>query len=183
MPANISLAMSSEEGSSIKRNTDSCEEYDQLGWSHVVFCIEDWPYGEENLDPRGRLPYSVFTFAIQLVTPLIIISYCYYSVYRTLQYHSHIRRTILNPSLQRKENRKSNRRYRKIAAISLAYLVLWLPLGVINLLLDSNPDAFGNDMSRVMMVVLVCHLIGMCSAIVNPIIYGYSKKRIRKGNI
>ena len=182
MPTNISLAILSEIVSSVKRDTDTCEEYDQHGWSHVVFCIEDWPYGEEYLDPRGRLTYSVFTFAIQLLLPFIIISYCYYSVYRKLRYHSHIRRTILNPTLQMRENRRSNRRNRIIAVISLAYLVLWLPLAVINLLLDSYPDALGKDMTRVTMVVLVCHLIGMCCAIANPIINGYSKKRIRKGN-
>ena len=188
MPTNISFSSLSAEGSSVKKERDTCEEYDQLGWSHIVFCIEDWPFGEEYLDPKGRLNYSIFTFAIQLVIPLTIISYCYHSVYRTLQSHSHIRRTILNPSLQsreklQRENRQSNRRNRLIAVISLVYLALWLPLGIINLILDSNPDALGKDMSRVTMVVLSCHLIGMCSAIANPIIYGYTNKRIRKGNI
>ena len=182
MHTNISLDMSSEGSSSVKTDADACEEYDQLGWSHVVFCIEDWPYGEEYLDPRGRLIYSVFTLAIQLVIPLIIISYCYYSVYRKLQHHSRIRRTVLNPSLQLRDTQQSNRRNKLFAVISLAYLVLWLPLGIINLLLDSYPDALGNDMSQVTMVVLACHLIGMCSAIANPIMYGYSNKRIRKGN-
>ena len=182
---NTSLDKLEMDADSQEEQVDTCNEYDQFGWSHVVFCIEDWPFGEEYLDPKGRLNYSMFTFAIQLLLPLIIISYCYVSVYRTLQYHSQMRRTILNFEREeklQKENRRSNRRNTQIAVISLVYLILWLPLGTINLLLDSYPDVLGNDMSHVTMVVLMCHLIGMSSAIANPIIYGYTNKHIRQGN-
>ena len=163
---------------------ESCEQYDQFGWSHVVFCIEEWPFGEGYLDPRGRLNYSIFTFVTQMLIPLIIISYCYQSVYRKLQDHYAMRRTIIISQREEKvqrENRRCNRRNKQIAIISLVYLLSWLPLGLINVILDSNPDVLGKDMSKVTMVVLTCHLIGMCSAIANPIIYGYTSKHIRQG--
>ena len=163
---------------------ENCNDYDKFGWSHVVFCIEEWPFGEEFLDPKGRLNYSIFTFASQMIIPLFIISYCYQSVYRKLQNHYTMRRTITNYQREEKvmkETRRCNRRNKQITIISLVYVLSWLPLGSINLLLDSYPDVFGKDMSHVTMVVLTCHLIGMCSAIANPVIYGYTNKHIRKG--
>ena len=163
---------------------EQCDNYDEFGWSHVVFCIEEWPLGEDLLDPKGRLNYSIFTFASQMLIPLVIISYCYQSVYRKLQNHFTIRRTIINFQREeqvQKENRRCNRRNKKLAVISLVYVLSWLPLGSINVLLDSYPDVLGKDMTIVTMVVLTCHLIGMCSAIANPVIYGFTNKHIRKG--
>ena len=95
-----------------------------------------------------------------------------------------MRRTIIISQREEKvqrETRRCNRRNKQIAIISLVYLLSWLPLGLINVILDSNPDVLGKDMSKVTMVVLTCHLIGMCSAIANPVIYGYTSKHIRQG--
>ena len=184
MISNISLPISYEAANHNQENSDICDNYDQFGWSHVVFCIEEWPFGEEFLDPKGRLNYSIFTFASQMIIPLVIISFCYQSVYRKLQNHYTMRRTIINHQREEKvmkENRRCNRRNKQIALISLVYVLSWLPLGSINLLLDSYPDVLGKNMSHVTMVVLSCHLIGMCSAIANPVIYGYTNKHIRKG--
>lgn len=182
--SNASLAVISEQGQGRKRQIDTCEHYNSNGWSHVVFCIEEWPFGEDSLDPKSRLPYSVFVFATQLLIPLIIISCCYYSVYSRLRSHYEARRLIVNlrrEEMIQKQNRRSNRRNKHMAMISIGYLMLWLPLGISSLLLDFNPDILGRNMTTVTMVVSTCHLIAMCSAVANPIIYGYTNKHIRKG--
>ena len=58
----------------------------------------------------------------------------------------------------------------------------WLPLSIIGVLLDAKPDILGNDIEVVNIVFMTCHLLGMSSAFVNPIIYGYTNKQIRIGN-
>ena len=182
--SNSSLAVKSEEEKVGKRHMDVCKQYDRNGWSHVVFCIEQWPFENEHLDPKSRLNYSIFVFVTQLVIPLIIISCCYHSVYRRLQSHHQMRRVAFNFQKEerlQKQNRRSNRQNKHIAMRSLIYLILWLPLGIMNLLLDSNPYILGKNTSHVVIVVATCHLIAMCSTIANPIIYGYTNKHIRKG--
>ena len=47
MISNISLPISYEAANHNQEEIDSCDNYDQFGWSHVVFCIEEWPFGEE----------------------------------------------------------------------------------------------------------------------------------------
>ena len=68
-----------------------------------------------------------------------------------------------------------------MAIMSLIFLMAWLPLSIIGVLLDSQPDILGIDHELVAIVFMTCHLIGMSSAFANPIIYGYCNKNIRKG--
>ena len=168
-----------------KTNTnDTCSHYDKNGWSHVVFCIEQWPFTEETLDPFQRVYYSYFTFTIQLILPFIVISVSYLSIYLKLQKHSVVRQRLLVCKGEQKiqdENRRNKRRNKLMVAISLVYLGSWLPLGTINVLLDTFPDMLGTNPSHATILFVFCHIIGMCSTSVNPIIYGFTNKSIRAG--
>ena len=163
---------------------DECPELDENGWDHVIFCIEDWPFGEQNFDIIERLYYTVFSFILQFVIPLVVISMCYLMVYCQLRKQSFVRRSLhswnVTERLQMEENRRK-RRNKHLAVISIFYLIAWFPLGLISILLDSNPSIFGDNTSHITMIFLSCHLLGMLSATVNPIIYGYKNKHIRQG--
>ena len=67
--------------------------------------------------------------------------------------------------------------------MSLVYLISWLPLGILGTLSDANIYIFGNDTETTSIIFMSCHLIGMASAFVNPIIYGFRDKYVREGNI
>ena len=164
--------------------TQKCPHHDENGWSHVVYCIEEWPFGEEYLDPKSRLYYSSFAFIVQLFIPLFVISICYFSIYRRLKKQSLIRKELVNSIREDKariESRRCKARNKQMVIISSVYLVSWLPLGVINVVLDAFPDILGKNSAHTTMMFLCCHLIGMSSASVNPIIYGYNNAHIRKG--
>merc|ERR1719336_860381 len=64
-------------------------------------------------------------------------------------------------------------------AISLVYLCSWLPLGTINVLLDMYPDILGSDPTHAIIMLLVCHIVGMTSTSLNPVIYGFTNKAVR----
>ena len=165
-------------------DVDECKHFDQYGWSHVTFCIEDWPIGDEHLDPMSRLYFSSFSFITQLLIPFIIISICYFSIYCRLQKQAIFRSTLLNNQNEdklRRENSRCKRRNKHMAIISLVYLVSWLPLSIVSIVLDAIPDKIGANTANISMLFMCCHLIGMSSASANPVIYGYTNNGVRKG--
>ena len=167
-----------------ENDTHECEDLDEDGWLHVTFCIEDWPFGKEHLDPISRLYYSSFCFTTQLLIPFLIISISYFSIYRRLQKQSINRQRMLssrNGEKLRRDNIRCKRRNIQMGVISLVYLVSWFPLGIISILLDAIPDIFGTNTAHISMLFLSCHLLGMSSASANPVIYGYTNKHVRKG--
>ena len=167
-----------------KNDTNNCDQYDKYGWSHVVYCIEEWPFGEQSLDPFSRVYYSYFTITIQLIIPFVVISLSYLSIYLKLHTHSSVRQRLLISSSEQKiqeDNRRSKRRNKLLLAISLVYLCSWLPLGTVNVLLDAYPDILGTDPANATMMFLICHIVGMFSTSVNPVIYGFTNKSVRSG--
>lgn len=172
----------------IKENeyVDKCKQYDENGWNNIVYCIEQWPFDEDGLDPNNRIYYTAFTFVFQLIIPFIIITFCYSSIYLILRKQTVKRNKILifsNEEKLQKENYRAKRRNKLMVAISLVYLLSWVPLGLISLLLDAFPDILGTSSAYITTVFICCHIIGMCSTSINPIIYGYSNKHIRKGKL
>ena len=167
-----------------KNATENCDHYDRFGWSHVVYCIEEWPFSVESLDPYSRVYYSYFTIGIQLIIPFVVISISYFSIYIKLQKHSLVRQRLLISSTEQKiqdDNRRSKRRNKLMLSISLVYLCSWLPLGGINVLLDIYPDILGTNPTYAIVMLLFCHIIGMTSTSLNPVIYGFTNKAVRNG--
>ena len=167
-----------------KNYTNDCRQYDKNGWIHVVYCIEEWPFNEESLDPYSRVYYSYFTFAFQLIIPFVVISISYFSIYLKLQRHSVVRQKMMIYNTEQKiqeDNQRSKRRNKLMLSISLVYLCSWLPLGTINVLLDTYPDILGTDPTHAIIMLLVCHIVGMTSTILNPVIYGFTNKAVRTG--
>ena len=175
-----------------EKNHSMCKEdeiFSHEDWLHVIYCIEDWPFkmGHE-LKPMDRLYYSLFSLVFQLIIPCIVISVSYFLIYQRLNEHSATRERLLsvqhgnNERIEREQSR-SKRRNKLMAIISSIYLISWLPLSVIGILLDAHPQILGDDIEVVTIWFMSFHLIGMASAFANPIIYGYTNKHIRKGNI
>ena len=79
------------------------------------------------------------------------------------------------------DNRRSKRRNKLMLSISLVYLCSWLPLGGINVLLDIYPDILGTNPTYAIVMLLFCHIIGMTSTSLNPVIYGFTNKAVRNG--
>ena len=174
------------EDTSLECNED--EKFDDEDWFHVLYCIEDWPFdeGPTEASPMDRVYYSLFSLIFQLIIPGIVISVSYFLIYQKLRHQSLSRQRMMseNRNTERieRENQRSKRRNKMLAIMSLIFLISWLPLSIIGVLLDSQPDILGTDIELVTIVFMTCHLIGMSSAFANPIIYGYSNKNIRKGN-
>ena len=175
---NMSYFMTPE----VEKNNAECEgvsDHEDASW---VLCIENWSTQVEAVETGNRLYYSMFSFSFQTIAPFIIISISYFLVFRKLKRQAMVRQRILGSEERvQRENNRATRRHKHLVAISLVFLIAWLPLGLI-LMIDFNINLFGeHNMEATIMFVITCHLFGMSSASANPIIYGYSNKHIRKG--
>ena len=158
----------------------------EMDWSHVVYCVEDWQLesnGEHN--SVNRVYYSIFSLVVQHFIPCVTVSALYYQVYRSLRQSHVIRMFILNMSdqnAQRREHERAKVINRTLLAISMVYCFCWFPLNFLGVLLDANPNIFGPSTDHMIILFMSCHLVGMSSACINPIIYGYFHEHIRDGN-
>ena len=67
-----------------------------------------------------------------------------------------------------------------LLAIALFFSIAWLPLNVLNLVLDIyNPFSFPWDEEKMLIIYAVCHLFGMSSACANPFLYGWFNGNFR----
>ena len=128
--------------------------------------------------------YSIVSFILQLIVPLVVSSFFYCLVYIKLREQSSFRRSSSNWDLNERWQNQEIKRLRKnkiMALISVTYLLTWMPLGMLSILLDANPSIFGTDTSHITMIFISMHLIGMLGATSNPIIYIWKYEHIRKG--
>ena len=172
-----------------QNSTENCplvNHGNEMDWSHVVYCAEDWRWesnGEHN--SINRVYYSLFSIIMQHFIPCVTVSVLYYQVYRTLRQSHVIRRFILNMTNQTAQHREHERAKainRTLLAISMVYCFCWFPLNFIGVLLDASPDIFGHSTEHMIILFMACHVVGMSSACINPIIYGYFHEHIREGN-
>ena len=168
-------------------NTEKCPTVnngEEVDWSHVVYCVEDWRFSESGHDPVNRIYYSVFCLTVQYFIPFFTISVLYYQIYRKLQLKSVLRRFILNMTTEnarRRENERAKVTNRTLITISLVFCFCWLPLNLIGTLLDAKPELFSNATDHMTIIYMLCHIVGMTSACINPVIYGFFHKHIRQG--
>ena len=168
----------------ISEGIDDCTDQDENGWDHVIYCVEDWPFGRQRFEKRDRLMYSIVSFILQLIVPLVVSSFFYCLVYIKLREQSSFRRSSSNWDLNERWQNQEIKRLRKnkfMALISVTYLLTWMPLGMLSILLDANPSIFGTDTSHITIIFISMHLIGMLGATSNPIIYIWKYEHIRKG--
>ena len=163
---------------------DTCEDNKQ-DWSHVIYCVEDWEFGGQSYDPVNRIYYSLFSLTVQYSIPFISISILYFLVYMKLRKLSNIRSNMIDRATedaQRRSNKRDKRINTMLITISMVFCFCWLPLNLIGTLMDYDYTIFGTATDRMNIIFMSCHIVGMCSACINPVIYGFCNEAIRSGN-
>ena len=130
-----------------------------LGFPSVNFCVEEWPQA-----PAAELIYSVASSLFQFLIPSAIIIFAHASIFTRLRRRSH-------PVRPKTHN--------LLSATALTLAVCWIPLNLFNLLDAFFP--FLSDRQQVKLIVYaVCHLAGMSSTCLNPVLYGWLNHNLRK---
>ena len=162
---------------------------DEYGIFNRRFCVEDWNYlnRDGRADGSGRIYYSIFSLVVQYIVPFISISFLYIGVHLKLKRQGN-RRNQFIIQLKSRETKTHNaetarlkRNTTMLATMSIVFCFCWLPQNLIFALLDVYHDFFGGNAETVAKISVICHLIGMSSACMNPLIYGFWNNTIRKG--
>ena len=162
-----------------RTDSSECAEYNDLNLFDITFVEENWPNSDHNI----RLYYSIFSIIAQAIVPFFLISILYYSVYRRLERQAEIqKRVIRTEEVRRKQTERNKRRNKLFATLSMVYLVTRVPLTILGILLDAKINFLGSSGDGRTMLFMTCHLIGMTGSCVNPIVYGFRNKHVRKGN-
>ncbi|XP_028818337.1 prolactin-releasing peptide receptor [Denticeps clupeoides] len=141
------------------------------GGVELVVCEEFWPGAE-----RLRLLYSCFFLLASYMIPLLSVSMSYCAI------SLHLRRHSLPGEASQQQQRWSQRRrktFSLLVASVLAFALCWLPLQVLNLMLDLDADFRIVDKHYINVLQVCCHLVAMSSACYNPFIYASLHSKVR----
>ncbi|XP_034723791.1 7 transmembrane receptor domain-containing protein [Etheostoma cragini] len=138
---------------------------------NVVVCEEFWPHSG-NL----RVLYSCFILITSYMIPLLSVSVSYCAITFSLKHYS----VPGEPSnSQRLWNQRRKKTFYLLVASVLAFALCWLPLQVLNLLLDLDPDFHIIGKRHINVLQVCCHLVAMSSACYNPFIYASLHSKVR----
>jgi neuropeptide Y receptor len=131
------------------------ESEDDIDWSNLVFCVEDWRFKEDhvNEDPERRIFYSIFSMAMQYVLPFVTMTTIYINIFCYLKTYRIVR------SERPQDKARARRTNVMLATISLVFCLAWLPINLIGILCDVKTDLFGNDVELMTLTYIACHLV------------------------
>ncbi|XP_063060816.1 7 transmembrane receptor domain-containing protein [Engraulis encrasicolus] len=144
------------------------------GGVDFLVCEEFWEAAQL------RLLYSCFLMLASYMLPLlaVCVSYCAISL--------HLRRNPLpgetgGPQHQyhQRWSQRRRRTFSLLVASVLAFALCWLPLQVLNLMLDLDADFRFVDKHYLNVLQVSCHLLAMSSACYNPFIYASLHSKVR----
>ncbi|XP_042295037.1 prolactin-releasing peptide receptor-like [Sceloporus undulatus] len=138
---------------------------------NLFICEEFWSQAETQ-----RLVYSCAMLLISYMVPLLAVTISYCSILA----HLH-RRNIsgLANSSQAQWNKQKRKAFVLLVAAILAFSLCWMPLQVLNLLRDLDPDFSILSKRYINVVQLSCHFTAMSSACYNPFIYASLHHKFR----
>ncbi|XP_056138794.1 7 transmembrane receptor domain-containing protein [Lampris incognitus] len=138
---------------------------------NLVVCEEFWP-------DKGhlRLLYSCFILIASYMIPLLSVSVSYCAITISLKQHTLPGETSHSQQCWSQRRKKT---FTLLVASVLAFALCWLPLQVLNLLLDLDPDFHIVGKRYVNILQVCCHLVAMSSACYNPFIYASLHSKVR----
>ncbi|KAM9318678.1 prolactin-releasing peptide receptor [Pholidichthys leucotaenia] len=135
----------------------------------LVVCEEFWPKSS-NL----RLIYSCFSLIISYMIPLTSVSISYCAITISLKRYS-----VPGENSQQRWSKRRKKTFSLLVASVLAFALCWLPLQVLNLLMDLDPDFHIIGKRYINVLQVCCHLVAMSSACYNPFIYASLHSKVR----
>ncbi|KAG9259985.1 neuropeptide Y receptor type 2 [Astyanax mexicanus] len=129
-------------------------------------CAEKWPGSSTD----GTV-YSISMFFLQYGLPLSVISFAYARIWTKLRKH-------ISPGGGRSDRHRRRQKTTKMLAVVVAvFAVSWLPFHAFQLAVDIDSSVL--EMKDYKLLYTVFHIVAMCSAFANPILYGWMNRNYR----
>lgn len=133
---------------------------------HIQGCAEMWPGSSTD----GTV-YSISMFFLQYGLPLSVISFAYARIWSKLRKH-------VSPGGGRSDrHRRRQKTTKMLAAVVAVFAISWLPFHAFQLSVDIDNSMM--EMKDFKLLYTVFHIVAMCSAFANPILYGWMNRNYR----
>nr|AAO62563.1 NPY receptor Y4 [Squalus acanthias] len=137
--------------------------------ANQAICTESWSSREQ------KLVYTTWLLAFQYCAPLAFIAVCYGRIYWRLR----TRTDLLDRAGEVNRRLTNSRRITLLLGfLIVGFALCWLPLNVFNAIADWDLEAVMH--CRHNLIFSLCHLAGMASTCVNPVIYGFLNSNFKK---
>uniref|UniRef100_A0A8U7MP65 Neuropeptide Y receptor type 5 n=1 Tax=Corvus moneduloides TaxID=1196302 RepID=A0A8U7MP65_CORMO len=130
------------------------------GLENRLLCIESWP------SDSYRIAFTIALLFMQYILPLACLTASHTSVCRSIGEHWH----AVSHSIARIKTR-SRRVFCRLTVLILVFGFSWMPLHLFHIVTDFNATLISNRHFK--LVYCICHLLGMMSCCLNPILYGF----------
>ena len=132
-------------------------------------CIEVWPFA------WGKEFLTGFTIAEQYIAPVVTISIVHFRLLRFIESNRMNRKQSVKVN---NDNKRHNRTTTLLVTVTASYMLCWAPYHVFHML-NSYTLVFEDDTQLLYMLFGVVHMIAMCSAICNSMLYGFMNDNLR----
>lgn len=137
----------------------------------LFICEELWDEMETH-----QLAYSCTMLFVSYVVPLSAVTISYCSILAHLRHRNVPEMAKPGQALWGRQKRKT---FVLLVASTLTFALCWLPLQVLNLIRDLDPDFLVLSKRYINVVQVSCHFTAMTSACYNPFIYASLHRKFR----
>ncbi|CAB3409458.1 unnamed protein product [Caenorhabditis bovis] len=122
----------------------------------------------------SKTTYTFVVLAIQYILPLVALAYAYFQIGSTIQRRSKASTSRTVDTARRMHLQNRNRRALLLLfLLVLTYAVCWAPMNIYHVLNGLDIINYSQTM------YIFCHLVGISSACVNPIVYALVNESFR----
>lgn len=120
----------------------------------------------------SKTTYTFVVLAIQYILPLAALAFAYFQIGSTIQKRSKVSRTVDTTRRMQMQNR-NRRALLLLFLLVLTYAVCWAPMNIYHVLNGLEIINYSQNM------YIFCHLVGISSTCVNPIVYALVNESFR----
>ena len=147
-------------------------------------CVEDLTLRAE------KAAYSVASMVVQYILPIITVTVAHARICNKLKYRMTNRRIPRSSGgengVQHGSRTSDGRQARKrrtnilLAMIAIVFALSWMPLNILNILVEFLFQMFNNENIDTNLLFVICHILVLSSACTNPVLYGWLNENFRK---
>lgn len=140
-------------------------------------CVEEWPSKEfENLY------FGIANLAICFIGPLIVISICYFIIWRKVSSRSVLGERI-NNHREILLHRSKVKVIKMLLVVIVSFALSWLPLYTMFFILKFNEEILENENTKltIYLAIPMVQWLGAANSCINPIVYAFMNARFRLG--
>uniref|UniRef100_A0A0D9S1W0 Neuropeptide Y receptor type 5 n=1 Tax=Chlorocebus sabaeus TaxID=60711 RepID=A0A0D9S1W0_CHLSB len=139
--------------------------------SSRYLCVESWP------SDSYRIAFTISLLLVQYILPLVCLTVSHTSVCRSISCGLSNKENRLEENEMIKIKKRSRSVFYRLTILILVFAVSWMPLHLFHVVTDFNDNLISNRHFK--LVYCICHLLGMMSCCLNPILYGFLNNGIK----